>query len=89
MILVVFLINERKKERKRERKKREREGRRKEERKKKERRGRREKSEKEKKKKNGNSLADQGLRLCTFIAKGVDSLPGRGTKTPQVTQFNQ
>ena len=38
MILVVFLINERKKERKRERKKREREGRRKEERKKREKR---------------------------------------------------
>ena len=80
-------MKERRKEREREKRERGREGGRKKE--KKERRGRREKSEKEKKKKNGNSLADQGLRLCTFIAKGVDSLPGRGTKTPQVTQFNQ
>ena len=34
----------------------------------------------------GNSLAVQWLGLCTFIAKGTGSIPGQGTKIPQVVR---
>ena len=33
----------------------------------------------------GNSLAVQWLGLCAFIAEGVGSIPGRGTKILQAT----
>ena len=36
-----------------------------------------------KKEMEGNSLAVQWLGLCAFTAKGLSSVPGRGTKIPQ------
>ena len=36
-----------------------------------------------------NSLAVQWLGLHTFTANGLGSIPGQGTKTPQVTQHGQ
>ena len=37
----------------------------------------------------GNSLVVQWLRLWTFIAKGMSSIPGRRTKIPQAVQCGQ
>ena len=37
----------------------------------------------------GNSLVVQWLELQTFTAKGVGSVPGRGTKNPQAMQCGQ
>ena len=39
--------------------------------------------------KEGTSLAIQWLGLYTFTAKGLGSIPGRGTKIPQVVQDGQ
>ena len=39
----------------------------------------------EKCKTQGNSLAVQWLGLCAFTAEGPRSIPGWGTKFPQVT----
>ena len=33
----------------------------------------------------GNSLVVQWLGLGAFTAKGLDSIPGQGTKIPQAT----
>ena len=37
----------------------------------------------------GNSLAAHWLGLCSFTAKGPDSIPGQGTKILQTTQHGQ
>ena len=37
----------------------------------------------------GNSLAVQWLGLCAFIAEGVGSIPGRGTKILQAARCGQ
>ena len=39
--------------------------------------------------KEGTSLATQWLGLHTFTAKGLGSIPGRGTKIPQAVQHSQ
>jgi len=39
--------------------------------------------------KEGTSLAIQWLGLRTFTAKGLGSIPGRGTKIPQAVQHSQ
>ena len=36
----------------------------------------------------GNSLVVKWLGLCAFTAKGLGSIPGRGTKIPQATRRN-
>ena len=38
---------------------------------------------------NGNSLAVQWLRLCTFTAGGTCSIPGQGTKILHTTWHGQ
>ena len=37
----------------------------------------------------GNSLVVQWLGLCAFTAKGLGSIPGRGTKIPKATRCSQ
>ena len=37
----------------------------------------------------GTSLAVQWLGLCSFIAEGPGSIPGRGTKIPQAARCGQ
>ena len=37
----------------------------------------------------GNSLVVQWLGLCAFPAEGSGSIPGQGTKIPQVAQCSQ
>ena len=37
----------------------------------------------------GTSLAVQWLRLCTFTAVGLGSVPGQGTKIPHATWCGQ
>ena len=44
---------------------------------------------KKKKKTLGNSLVVQWLRLHTFTAVGLGSIPGRGTKIPQAVLHGQ
>ena len=43
----------------------------------------------EKKRLGGNSLAVQWLELHAFVAKGPHSIPGQGTKIPQVVGNGQ
>ena len=42
-----------------------------------------------KKNKRGNPLVVQGLRLCSFTAEHLGSIPGQGTKIPPNAQYRQ